>query len=211
VVEDVPDPEWSPRSRSAFAKALEAAGAKLPGHEVDPSLARAEASPLLEAKLEQFASVFENRDWRPRICVDLSEAMDRPIHVAALPKPLAELVRSMPRGDTPRAFAKELIALLAEQRPVAVVGLTKERRSGGVGLLGTVEPLHVAAVGDGATPAVDILVIGSPEVAGEAVAIAPNLGSILLVVDLTPDAGALEIARAADNLRLSAYWRPIRD
>lgn len=213
VIEDAPeDGDWYPRDRRMFAKALEAIGATLPKRDdaLGTALARTRSATGLEAALAGFATMFAERARVPRVCIDLSEAMDRPVRLRPVPEPLAQILPAKPQGDTPRSFATELVVALAAQRRVEVVGLAKERRVGAE-VLAAVETLWLPAAADGATPEVDILVVGSPVTAREAAGVAHSLGHFLLVIDLSADGSALEIAHVAEDRRLAAYWRPIEE
>ena len=166
--------------------------------------------------------------WTPRIFVDLSKEMDRPVRLAPAPEELVRLLGAAPYASTPRRFAARFVELFDEaaRRRPKVVALGPGRPTVDPRLLETVEPLELRqlmeppqsvlwvegaprlvaerrrlldAIWEG--PTLLVVIVGSPEMRGAA----ENLGfrsddsrSVVLVIDLSADGGGTEIARAFD-------------
>jgi hypothetical protein len=212
VVQDMPyEPGWL--DRDVFLNALRAIGSDLPERTTAIRTELAGGPPVegLEAGLEPFLGQLVESSWVPRVCVDLSPAMDRPIRLRPTPKGVVALLGAEPRGDTPRGFARTFLAALATDRAFAVQGLCKDRRSGGLEVLDGVEALDLQPLEHGPTPAALIVVVGAPDVGHRLPALRGGLGRAILVVDLTEDGAGLALAQAWGESRPSAYWRPLAE
>ena len=209
VVQDIPY-EWSWHSPPAFLNALKAIGAKLPAQTgpVRSRLALAARADAYAESLELVLLTLASRPWTLRVSVDLSADMDRPVRLLPVPQEITEHLNGAPQGATPRHFARELLALLAAGRSVEFVGLTKEP---GADNLDLVAPLDLARLMSGATPAAHVVIVGSKDIEDAVLGLTREPGDVVLVVDLTPDGGAIEIARLMENNPTVAYWRPVTD
>jgi hypothetical protein len=210
VVQDIPaSRQWS--SRESFVDALKALGAGLPDVtvSVDPMIAGARSVGALESDIGNFLEILQDTPWTPRIYVDLSPAMDRPVRLAPGPEAVTNVLKGDPRGDTPRQFAKELVAFLAKGRSVEVVGLCKERHVGGGEVLDTVREFEGADLYAGATPAVVVVIVAGRNTASAVTSLTDRLGLIVLVIDVTEGGEGLEVARRCDEQALVSYWRPL--
>lgn len=193
---------------------------------VDPTPPTAPAA--AESGIASALEVLLKTTWTPRIFVDLSKEMDRPVRLAPAPEEVVRLLGAAPAGATPRNFAARFVELFdaAARRRPKVVALGPGRPTVDPGLLETVEPFELRqlleppqtvvwvegvprlvaerrrllhAIWEG--PSLMVVIVGSPDMRGTA----ENLGwrndgsrSVVLVIDLSADGGGSEIARAFD-------------
>jgi len=170
--------------------------------------------------------------WTTRIHVDVSSTMDRPVRLAPASPDVLALLGAAPEGGTPRAFAARFVELFDEaaRRTPKVVALALDpspaelERARPLELMGLFEgPRIVAwrstparrrlldAQWDGPTYAV--VIVGSAGARTAAADLAPASDDgfgVVLVIDLSPDGGAREIARAyAAPPRVVVCWSPL--
>ena len=213
VVADAPEFR---RTAAGFAAALLEIGAEPPppAELPDPELVMMASAAVL-GNAERIGRVLRflvDAPAGPRVFLDVSEAMDRPVR-AAEPSLLLPAVPG--GGETARQFAARFVDFLAAGRLRDVVTLGDPPRGGGREVLDAQQPLSFTGYFDLAREdrRFSVLILGSAELAALAPDPAPEAqaeGEVLLVVDLTPDGGAIQWARAfQEERRYVAYWSPL--